>query len=146
MSSFAVFDCIAVLPSENVKPFKDLFFNTGDRIKLYNFGVMANLSETKLPSGNVVLEFDCQNGQGIYYGWYKTKQKNMESYCKELGVKFLSANCYWHEDGIDTEIWNYDPQRGVSIHSFNEEESHIDVQDGIDYYEKRLLKREPELC
>lgn len=146
MSSFAVFDCRVILPSGNVNAFKDLFYHLGNETKGFNFGVIANWGQTELPSGNVVLEFDCQNGQGIYYGWYKTEHKNMEAYCKELGVSFFSAICDWHESGVDTEVWYYYPESGAFIYSYNVYHKNIDVQDGVDYYEKRVAKKESELC
>lgn len=142
MSSFAVFDCRVILPSENVKAFKDLFEQPENKTNSSNFGLMANCSETRLPSGDTVLEFDCQNGQGIYYGWYKTEHKNMETYCKELGVSFFSAICDWHESGVDTEVWYYYPTSGALIYSFNVYHKNIDVQDGIDYYQKRLAEKD----
>lgn len=87
MSDFAVFDCTAILPREKVAQFKDLFYHKDKGEK--NFGVIANWTEEELSDNRVEIAFDCQNGMGIYFGWYKTEinGKNMKKTAILYGLK-----------------------------------------------------------
>ena len=146
MSSLVAFNCFAFVPEENEKAFIDLFAHSKDVTNAFNFGLMTNLTTTRSFNGKVAMEFDCQNEKGVYHGWYKTEHKNIETYCKELGITYLSAYCNRDEKGIDSEVLYYEQEKGLLLYSYNVYHKNIDVQDGIDYYEKRVAKKESELC
>ena len=143
MSAFVVFDCLVLLPTESVKKFKDLFHHSINEPEKQNFGVAANWNEAEIESGRTQIVFDCQNGQGIYWGWYKKKieNKNMEEYCTELRVEKLIAFNDWHED-MDNEYWMYQKEDGLTLLSQANSQSamKVDVDQGIDYVEQKIFK------
>lgn len=143
MSAFVVFDCLAILPTESIKKFKDLFHQVGDDPEKENFGVTANWNETEIGNGKTQIVFDCQNGQGIYWGWYKKKigNKNMEEYCTELQIEKLTAFNDWHED-MDNEYWMYLKGDGLTLLSQENKQSpmKVDVDQRIDYIEQKIFK------
>ena len=146
MSNAVVLNCFAFVPEENEKAFMDLFAHSNNETSDFNFGLMTNLITTRSFHGKVAMEFDCQNEKGVYHGWYKTEHKNIEAYCKEFGITYLSAYCNRDEKGIDSEVLYYEQEKGLLLYSYNVYHKNIDVQDGIDYYEKRVAKKESELC
>ena len=109
MSDFAVFECTAVLPKENVSKFKNLFYHEGKDRREKNFGVAANWSEEDIADNLTRVTFDCQNGQGIYFGWYKTEVDgmNMEGHCRKLQAHGLVAINEWQSPKTADEYWLY---------------------------------------
>ncbi len=153
MSSFAVFDCRVILPSENVKAFKDLFHHSGNETKAFNFGVIANWSQTELPSGNVVLEFDCQNGQEPFCDGrimplyaYLPDMKDDAAYIahisEENALHFLDCMKEQYEPkevydfliqgNTNGTLWNI--MDAITINEFSDEENDREIEIGEVYY------------
>ena len=143
MSAFVVFDCLVILPTENVKKFKDLFHLSTDGPEKQNFGDAANWNESEIENGRTRIVFDCQNGQGIYWSWYKKKieNKNMEEHCIDLQVEKMTAFNDWHE-AMDNEYWMYLKGDGLTLLSQANKQSpmKVDVEQGIDYVEQKIFK------
>lgn len=144
MSDFAVFDCTAILPREKVAQFKDLFYHKGKDKGEKNFGVIANWTEEELSDNRVEITFDCQNGKGIYFGWYKTEinGKNMEKHCDSLRVERLLAFNDWQVPKTENEYWLYLQSDGLTLVSQRDLQAtmKVDVQNGIDYVERKIYK------
>lgn len=149
MSDFAVFDCMAILPRKKVAQFKDLFYHKGKDREEKNFGVIANWSEEELSDNRVEITFDCQNGQGIYFGWYKTEidGKNMEEYCASLRVERLLAFNDWQVPKTENEYWLYLQGDGLTLVSQKDLQSpmKVDVEHGVDYVERKIFKPYPTI-
>ena len=141
MSDFAVFECTAVLPKENVSKFKTLFYHEGKDRREKNFGVAANWSEEDIADNLTRVMFDCQNGQGIYFGWYKTEVDgmNMEGHCRKLQAHGLVAINEWQSPKTADEYWLYLHGEIMIMSQCDPHSSmQFDVHNGVDYVAKQI--------
>lgn len=141
MSDFAVFECTTVLPKENVSKFKNLFYHEGKDRREKNFGVAANWSEEDIADNLTRVTFDCQNGQGIYFGWYKTEVDgmNMEGHCRKLQAHGLVAINEWQSPKTADEYWLYLHGEIMIMSQCDPHSSmQFDVHNGVDYVAKQI--------